>query len=83
MNKGNGDSSREIKPRFCSYDDIPLFLDANDIMRLLGLSRTTVYYMLRADDFPAIALGSRRIVKREKLFEWLNKHENASEPSNE
>lgn len=61
--------------RFCRYEDIPLILDANDVIRLLGLSRTTVYYMLRADDFPAITIGSRKLVRREKLFDWLKAHE--------
>ncbi|MBQ3968124.1 MAG: helix-turn-helix domain-containing protein [Lachnospiraceae bacterium] len=61
--------------RYCSYDDIPLLLDANDIVMLTGLARTNVYYMLRADDFPVIVIGKRRMVKKEKLFAWLDEHE--------
>ena len=65
----------KFKNRFCSYDDLPLLLDANDLMRLLGFSRTNVYYMLRADDFPSIVIGKRRLVNKEKLFQWLTAHE--------
>ncbi len=61
--------------RFCEYDSIPLLLNAKDIMHLLGLSRTNVYYLLNADDFPAIVIGKRRLVHKEKLFDWLEAHE--------
>ena len=61
--------------RYCSYEDVPLLLDANDIVMLTGLARTNVYYMLRADDFPVIVIGKRRMVKKEKLFAWLDEHE--------
>ncbi len=61
--------------RICSYDDIPLFLDANDIERLLGLSLTNIYYMFRAEDFPTIVIGKRRLVRKEKLLDWIATHE--------
>lgn len=61
--------------RFCNYDEIPLFLDANDIAKLLGFSLTNIYYMFRADDFPTIIIGKRRLVRKEKLLEWISAHE--------
>lgn len=61
--------------RICSYEEIPLFLGAIDIAKLLGLSMTNVYYMLRADDFPTIVIGKRRLVRKEKLLEWISAHE--------
>ena len=67
LNSGHG--------RFCSYDELPLILDANDLMSLLGFSRTNVYYILHAEDFPAIVIGKRRLVTKEKLFQWLEAHE--------
>lgn len=68
---------RNTDNHFHSYEDIPLFLNATDLIKLLGLSRTTVYYMLRANDFPTIVIGNRRMVRKEKLFQWLEEHENA------
>lgn len=61
--------------RYSNYEDIPLFLDALDLMNVLGLSRTTVYFMLRSADFPTIEIGNRRMVRKEKLFEWIEQHE--------
>ena len=64
--------------QFNSYDNLPLFLNATDLMHLLGLSRTTVYYMLRANDFPTVVIGNRRMVRKEKLFQWIEDHENTT-----
>lgn len=75
MNGNDEMKLNSVKDRFCSYDELPLLLDANDLMRLLGFSRTNVYYMLQATDFPAIVIGKRRLVNKEKLFQWLDGHE--------
>ena len=61
--------------KYSSYDEIPLFLDANDIVRILGISKANVYYMFKADGFPTIALGKRKLVRKEKLFSWLEAQE--------
>jgi predicted DNA-binding transcriptional regulator AlpA len=57
--------------RYCSYEQIPLFLDANDIVKVLGLSRSNVYEMMRIESFPALVIGGRKMVRKEKLFAWL------------
>lgn len=64
--------------RYCSYEQIPLFLDANDIVKVLGLSRSNVYEMMRIDTFPALVIGGRKMVRKEKLFAWLENREGAS-----
>ena len=65
--------------KYCSVEEIPLFLDANDIVRILGISKTNVYYMFRADGFPTISIGKRKFVRKEKLFSWLETQENAAD----
>ena len=72
----------KTKTRYSNYEDIPLFLDALDLMNVLGLSRTTVYFMLRSADFPTIEIGNRRRVRKEKLFEWIEQHEKPVQPVN-
>ncbi len=62
-------------PRYNAYEEIPLFLDAKAIVRVLGVSRTTAYAMLNDEAFPTIAVGSKKLVRKEKLFEWLQAHE--------
>lgn len=63
--------------KYCSMEEIPLFLDANDIVHILGISKTNVYYMFRADGFPTITIGKRKFVRKEKLFSWLESQENS------
>ena len=61
--------------RFRTYEEIPLFLDGKMIARLLGISPSTAYAMLNDQAFPAIKIGRRRLVRKEKLFEWLQSQE--------
>lgn len=67
--------SGESRSRFCSFDEVPLLLGANDILKLTGLSRTMVYYLMHADGFPVITIGKRRLVRKEAFFDWLYKNE--------
>lgn len=59
-----------------SYDEVPLMLSAKDIAALLKMPMSSVYFMFYAVDFPTVSIGSRKLVRKEKLFAWLEKHEN-------
>lgn len=61
--------------RYKSYEDLPMILNANDLIDILGLSRTNIYYLLRAEQFPTITIGKRKMVRKDKFFEWLDKQE--------
>ena len=65
----------ENTPRYREYDDVPLFLSCQEVMKLLGLSRTTVYGLFQSKDFPTITVGKRRMVCKEALFQWIESHE--------
>ena len=68
--------------RYCSYEQIPLFLDANDIVKVLGLSRSNVYEMMRIESFPVLIIGGRKMVRKEKLFAWLENQNGVSHEKN-
>lgn len=55
-----------------SYDELPLFLNAELIGKVLGVSSTTAYELLHQKDFPSMRVGSRLIVSKEKFREWAN-----------
>ena len=67
---------KKVEPctRYHTNEQSPLYLDAAEIVKILGLSRTCVYDFMRAVDFPAIQLGNRRLVRREEFFSWLDGH---------
>ena len=57
-----------------SYDELPLFLNAETISKLLGISSTTVYEMMHQKDFPVLRVGNRMVVPKEKFKEWIDKN---------
>lgn len=56
-----------------SYDELPLFFNAELVGRVLGISSTTAYELMHRKDFPSIKIGNRLIVSKEKFIEWTNK----------
>ena len=57
-----------------SYDELPLFLNAETISKLLGISLTTVYELMHQKDFPVLNLGNRMVVHKERFKEWVDKN---------
>ena len=62
-----------MKSTIKNYDELPLYLNANDISNLLGISKSTSYELMSDDEFPSIRLGGRVLVEREKFINWLDK----------
>ena len=40
---------------------------------VLGVSRPTVYVLMKREDFPAFKVGSRTLVSADGLREWVRK----------
>ena len=57
-----------------SYDELPLFLNAETISKLLGISSTTVYELMHQKDFPVLKLCNRLVVPKENFKEWIEKN---------
>ena len=57
---------------YTSYDELPLFLNAELVGKVLGVSSTTAYELMHNEDFPSLRIGSRLIVPKEKFREWVN-----------
>lgn len=56
-----------------SYDDLPLFLNAETIAKLLGISISSSYELMHEKYFPSLKIGSRLLVPKEKFSEWIDK----------
>ncbi len=61
-----------------SYDELPLFFNAELVGKVLGISSTTAYELMHCKDFPSIKIGNRLIVSKEKFIEWANKQSERS-----
>ncbi len=53
-----------------SYDDLPLFLNASLVARVLGVSISTAYELMHEPGFPVLRVGSRMVVPKEKFIRW-------------
>ena len=51
----------------------PLAVSAPEAARLLGISKPTLYQMMRREDFPAFKLGGRTLISVAGLREWVQK----------
>ena len=57
-----------------SYDDLPLFLNASTVAKVLGVSPSSGYELMHEADFPVLKVGSRMVVPKEKFVEWVERH---------
>ena len=57
-----------------SYDELPLFLNATTVAKVLGVSPSSGYELMHEPDFPVLKVGSRMVVPKEKFVEWVSRH---------
>lgn len=57
-----------------SYDELPLFLNAETTAKLLGISISGMYELMHEKGFPVLKNGTRLVVPREKLREWVEQN---------
>ena len=57
-----------------SYDDLPLFLNAETAAALLGVSISSMYELIHEKDFPVLRIGSRLVIPKEKLRAWVEQN---------
>ena len=59
------------KSIFTNYDQLPLFLNANTVAQVLGVSISSAYELMHEKGFPALRVGNRIIVPKEKFCQWV------------
>ena len=55
-----------------SYDELPLFLNAKMVAQVLGVSISSAYELMHGTGFPALRIGSRIVVPKEKFRRWVD-----------
>ena len=56
-----------------SYEDLPLMLSVPEMAAALGISRAGAYELARSEGFPALRIGNRIVIPKDKLQEWVDK----------
>ena len=62
------------KSEYRSYDDLPLFLNADTVAKVLGVSISSAYELMHEPGFPVVRVGSRMVVPKGKFICWVQKH---------
>lgn len=57
-----------------SYDELPLFLNASMVAKVLGVSPSTGYELMHEKDFPILKIGNRIVVPKEKFIAWVEQN---------
>ena len=57
-----------------SYDELPLFLCADHVAKLLGISISGAYELMQEASFPVLKVGNRKVVPKEKFRAWVEKN---------
>ena len=57
-----------------SYDELPLFLNAKTVTKVLGIAPSSAYELMHEADFPVLKVGNRMVVSKEKFVEWVQRH---------
>ncbi len=49
---------------YTNFEELPLFLNAETLANMLGVSVSSSYELMHEKDFPAIHIGSRLVVPK-------------------
>ncbi len=61
---------------YTSLDQLPITLCAEEVAKVLGISRAGAYTLMHAQGFPTIQIGKRMVVPKDKLLAWMEAQAN-------
>ena len=62
-----------------SYDELPLFLCAETVAKLLGISISSAYELMQQNDFPVLRIGNRKVVPKDRFRAWVDRFTGGSQ----
>ena len=57
-----------------SYENLPLFLNAATVAKVLRVSPSSGYGLMHEPGFPVLKIGSRMVVPKEQFIRWVDEH---------
>ena len=58
---------------FTNYDQLPLFLNANAVAQVLGVSISSAYELMHEEVLPSVRIGSRFVGPKDKFQQWVER----------
>ena len=68
-----------MKSTYTNIEDLPLTLNAREAAEVLRISKSKVYELAQSESFPAIRIGKRVVIPRDKLIQWMNSQAEGTE----
>lgn len=68
-----------MKSTYTIIEDLPLTLNAREAAQVLRISKSKVYELAQSESFPAIRIGKRVVIPRDKLIQWMNNQAEVSD----
>ena len=62
-----------------NYDELPLFLNAATVAKVLDIAPSSSYELMHEKDFPALRIGNRVVVPKEAFIRWVEQHTGVAE----
>ena len=62
------------RSHYTSYDQLPLFLNAELVAKTLGIAPSSAYELMHEKNFPTLRIGSRMVVPKDKFIKWVVQH---------
>ena len=62
---------------YISLYQLPITLRADELPAVLGISCASAYTLMRSKGFPAIFIGKRMVVYRDKFIQWMDEQVSA------
>ena len=60
--------------QFKDYSELPLFLNAELVAKVLGVSPSSGYELMHEPNFPILKIGNRMVVPKEKFIQWVEQN---------
>lgn len=60
--------------QFKDYSELPLFLNADIIAKVLGISSASSYELMHESGFPVLKIGNRMVVPKERFIHWVEEN---------
>ena len=68
-----------MKSTYTSIEELPLTLNVREAAEVLRISKSKVYELAQSESFPAIRIGKRVVIPRDKLIQWMNNQAEVSD----
>ena len=56
------------------YEELPLFLYAETVAKVLGVAPSTAYELMHEADFSTLKIGDQMVVSKEQFIAWVQRH---------